>query len=63
MSKSKDESRERRRMAFEERLERDAKERDRKATLTMWERIEEADASADVKEILHMLAEKLGLEG
>ena len=34
----------------------------RKEALTMWERIEEADASADVKEILHMIAEKVGLE-
>ena len=34
----------------------------RKAALNMWERIEESDASDDVKEILHMLAEKAGLE-
>ena len=31
----------------------------RKEWLTMWERIEEADCSADVKDILHRLAEKL----
>lgn len=34
----------------------------RKASLTMWERIEEADVSADVKEILHLMALKLGVE-
>ena len=34
----------------------------RKAALTMWERIEEADCSADVRDILHRLAEKLGME-
>jgi hypothetical protein len=28
----------------------------------MWERIEESDASSDVKDILHRLAEKLGME-
>ena len=39
-----------------------AQERDRRAALTMWERIEESDASADVKEILYLLAEKSGLE-
>lgn len=39
------------------------REEARKACLPMWERIEEADASPSVKEILHMLAEKLGMEG
>lgn len=39
------------------------KEENRKASLSMWERIEEADASFEVKEILHLLAEKLGMEG
>jgi hypothetical protein len=34
----------------------------RRARLTMWERIEESDASESVKELLHMLAEKCGLE-
>lgn len=34
----------------------------RRASLSTWERIEEADASPDVKEILHMIAEKLGME-
>jgi hypothetical protein len=39
-----------------------AVEEGRKADLTMWERIEEADASGDVKEILHMIASHSGLE-
>lgn len=34
----------------------------RKAGLTMWMRIHESGASDDVKEILHMMAEKLGME-
>ena len=34
----------------------------RKAALSMWERIEEMDGQNDIREILHMLAEKLGLE-
>lgn len=34
----------------------------RREALSMWERIEESDADWRVKEILHMLAEKLGLE-
>jgi hypothetical protein len=34
----------------------------RRANLTIWERIEESDASDSVKELLHMLAEKCGLE-
>jgi hypothetical protein len=38
------------------------KEEARRASLTISERIDEADATSDVKEILHMLAEKLGLE-
>ncbi len=37
-------------------------EQARKASLSMWARIDEADVSEDVKEILHMMAEKLGLE-
>lgn len=39
-----------------------AKEETRKAALTMWERIDEADASADVKEILHLMADWLGMD-
>ena len=52
----------------ERELEREAEDRARtieyarRAALNMWERIEEADASPDVKEILHMLAGKMGLE-
>lgn len=46
----------------EEDRKREAEER-RRAGLSMWARIEEADASADVKEILHMMAAKLGMEG
>lgn len=38
------------------------REEARKASRSMWERIEEADASGDVKEILHMLASYVGLE-
>jgi hypothetical protein len=38
------------------------KEEARKEALTMWERIEEAEANKDVKDILHRLAEKLGME-
>lgn len=34
----------------------------RKAALSMYMRIEETDASEDLKEILHSLAFKLGLE-
>lgn len=55
----KREEREARLLAESEEREREEK---RKAALTMWERIEEADASADVKEILHMMAQKLGME-
>lgn len=51
--------REAERLATEEaRLEEEA----RRSRLTMWERIEESDASESVKELLHMLAEKCGLE-
>jgi len=32
------------------------RERDRKAALSMWERIEEADLPDDLKDILHRLA-------
>lgn len=39
-----------------------AVEENRRLNLTVWERIEEADASDDVKELLHMFADKLGLE-
>jgi thymidylate kinase len=34
----------------------------RKDALTMWERIEEADANDDMKDILHRLASHIGLE-
>ena len=34
----------------------------RKSKLSMWGRIEEADASDSVKEILHMLAQSVGEE-
>lgn len=40
----------------------DAKERARKDNLEMYWRIEEADASADVKDILHRIATHAGLE-
>ena len=57
---------EEKRAAQEAAMERDARvragEQERKAALSMWGRIEEAEASADVKEILHLLAEKVGLE-
>lgn len=38
------------------------KEEARKEALSMWERIEEADTGADVKDILHRFAHHLGLE-
>lgn len=34
----------------------------RKDALSMYERIEESDASSSVRDILHRMAEKLGLE-
>jgi len=41
-------------------IEQEAREREerRRATLSMYDRIEESDASPSVKEILHMLAER-----
>lgn len=58
----KAERRAEREAAFERgRMER-GKEEARKEALSMWERIEEADASADVKDILHRLAQYVGLE-
>jgi hypothetical protein len=50
------------------RLEHEARDRvrkaeeHRKAELSIWERIEEAEASPDVRALLHIFAEKLGLE-
>ena len=38
------------------------KEQARKDALCMYDRIAESDASSDVKDILHRLAEELGLE-
>jgi hypothetical protein len=59
-------SRPARRKELAERYERECAamraEEARKDGLSMWERIEEADCSADVKDILHRLAEKLGME-
>lgn len=37
-------------------------ERRRREARSVWLKIEEADASDDVKEILHLFADKLGLE-
>lgn len=37
-------------------------ERCRKEALTMYERINESDASEDVKDILHRIAQHVGLE-
>lgn len=34
----------------------------RKELLTMWLRIDEADTTSDVKDILHRIAEHVGLE-
>ena len=55
-----------RRKELELELEVENRKRDaeyaRRAALTIWERIEEADASEDVKEILHIIAEKLNIE-
>lgn len=39
-----------------------AVEHARKEALSMWERIEESDASADVKDILHRIATHVGME-
>lgn len=54
----------RREREVEMRVQDEARRREeaRRAALSMYERISESDASADVKEILHMLAEKVGLE-
>jgi hypothetical protein len=41
---------------FEKRQEAAYAESHRRADLSMWERIEESDASDDVKDILHRLA-------
>jgi hypothetical protein len=38
------------------------RERHRKDALIMYDRIEESDASDDVKDILHRIAEQCGLE-
>lgn len=48
--------------AFDEVLKLEERERARKAALSMYLRIEEADASSDVKEILHMITERLKME-
>lgn len=46
----------------EKRLRAEAIERERKDALDMYLRIEESDASSDVKDILHRIAVHLGLE-
>ena len=55
-------SREQRRDEFEKQWEAESQERARKENLTMYDRIEESDASDDVKDILHRLALHAGLE-
>ena len=40
----------------------EAKERQRQADMSMWERIEECRDISDVKALLHLWAERLGLE-
>ena len=47
---------------YEAEDEKRRQEERRKASLTMWERIEEAEISADLRIILHKLAEQCGLE-
>ena len=47
---------------LEQRQQERADEQLRRARLTMWQRIEEADTSEDVKDILHSICEKIGLE-
>lgn len=47
---------------FEQQQQERANEQLRKTRLTMWERIEEANASDDVKDILHRICEKIELE-
>lgn len=63
---SKAAARDARRRSRQEQADREAAEREeecrRRAALPMFLRIEEADASADAREILHMMAEKLGME-
>jgi hypothetical protein len=62
MSNSQKERRARRERESNEQEEARFREEARKANLTMWERIEECDAPASVKELLHMLAKVTGLE-
>jgi hypothetical protein len=62
MNYRKNERRREKELAWEKkRAELDA-ERQRKGALSMYGRIEESDASPDVKDILHRLAEHLGIE-
>lgn len=51
-----------RQAAFEAECEKQRQEYARKEALSMWERIEEADASEDVKDILHRICSHLVLE-
>lgn len=59
---TRDERRARQEAEFNAEYEKRQREVARKAALTMWERIEEAEASDDVKDILHRIAVHVGLE-
>ena len=48
--------------AFAAECEARSREETRKEALSMWERIEEADVNVDVKDILHRMAQHIGLE-
>jgi hypothetical protein len=58
----RDERRRERERQYEIEDEARRREQARKDALTMWERIEEAKDVSDMKEILHMLAQEMGLE-
>ena len=59
---SRPERRREREAEFEREYQARRKEEARKEALSMWGRIEEADTTPDVKDILHRLASHLGLE-
>lgn len=50
------------RKQYEEEDRKQQQENARKESLSMWERIEEADISGDLRDILHRIAEQCGLE-
>lgn len=58
----KAERRREREAAFEAQRETESRERERLAARSMFEKIEDASSVSDLKEILHAIANKLGLE-